>query len=120
MVEGDPRWEAEGCAGGGSAIAGESCLASAGDGRDDPGAVDLTNPVVPGIGDAEVARGIDGESAWIVEGGTSGGATVTEPVVTAAGERGDDPCWVDLSDALVERLGDVDRELVLGTCHPHR
>src|SRR5581483_7026578 len=97
-------------------------VAGAGDRGDRPAAVDLAGPLVVAVGDVDVALGVDGDAVGLVEhrlggraavavGAGRGGAVLQRAAGVgraAPGERRDDPAAVDLADALVEGVGDVD------------
>ncbi len=68
----------EGGGGGGSGVAGEALRAGAGDsGNDAGGGVDAADAVVGGVGEVEVAGGVDGQAVWEGETCGDGGGAVS-------------------------------------------
>ena len=99
----------------GPCVAGEALCAGAGDGGDDAGGgVDLADAVVAGVGEVEVAGGVEGEGGGEIElGGGGEGVVAGEAGDAGAGDGGDDAGGeVEFADAVVVGVGDV--EIVRG------
>src|SRR5206468_1978203 len=108
-VDGDAARDPQLGAGGGAVVTAEAGVTGAGDRGDDPAAgYDLTDTVVLGVRDEEVARGVDGDAGRVPQLRAGGGAPVAEEARTAgAGERGDDAgAGRDPADAVVRRVRD--------------
>ena len=89
--------------------------AVAGYGGDDAGGgVDAADAMVGGVGEVEVAGGVDGEAVRKGESGGGGGAVVSgEGWSAGTGDGGDDAGGgVDAADAVVVGVGEV--EVVCG------
>src|ERR1019366_5017878 len=79
-------------------------------GNDTGGRADLANSVVVEVGDVQIAAGVHGETAGIVEHRTGGRTAIAgEAGASVTGNRADDPCSVDLANPVdIEKI-DVTR-----------
>ncbi|NYF89820.1 hypothetical protein HDF08_001887 [Edaphobacter lichenicola] len=77
-VDGNARGRVDGSGEDGGPVAGVALRACAGDGGDETSAgIDAADAVVRGVGEIEVAGGVDGESGGEVELGGEGGGAVS-------------------------------------------
>ena len=108
-VDGDAARDPQLGAGGGAVVTAEAGVTGAGDRGDDPAAgYDLTDTVVLGVRDEEVARGVHGDAGRVPQLRARAGAPVAaEAGNTGAGDRGDDPgAGGDPADAVVTGVRD--------------
>jgi hypothetical protein len=97
--------------GGGAVVAGEALGAVTSDGGDDAGGgIDAADAVVGGVGEVEVAGGVDGEALWEREGGADGRVGVAgEPEGASTGDGGDDAgTGGNAADEMVVGVGEVE------------
>jgi hypothetical protein len=79
------------------------------DGRDDAGRINASDAVVSGIRDVEIAERVDRHASGKVDLGAGRGAAVArEPRRPGARDGDDGARSIDASDAVVERIGDVE------------
>ena len=90
-------------------VSAEPPFSRACDGGDRPGGIDLANAMVCEIGDVEVARPVHRHAIGIVETRLSCRAAVpAEPSLSRARNGGDRPGGIDLANAMVCEIGDVE------------
>ena len=121
LVDRDPTRAVEGRGLGRAAVAARggaggvaAVRAGAGDGGDHAARGDLADPVIAGVGDEDVALGVDRHALGVFQAGLGGGAAVAADgrpggvaaVRAGAGDGGDDAARGDLAHAAVERVGD--------------
>ena len=110
--------KAEGCgelrAGGGAAVAGGAESTGAGDGGDDTGdGIDAADAIVVGVGDEEIAGGVEGDGVGRVKLGAGRGAAIAgEALSAASGDGGEGAGWVEATDGVVTGFGE--EEIALG------
>ena len=109
-VNGDGSREIELGGGGGAVVPGETRGFNAGDGGDGAGSgVDATDSMIVGVGEEEVAEGVEGEAVGGVERGGGGGAVVAgEALRTGAGDDGDVAGSVNFSDEVAGGFSQVE------------
>jgi len=95
---------------GSGGVAGEACVARAGDGGDDLGCrIDATDALVVSIGYVEIASCIESEALGRVQGRSGGEAVVSgEALCAGSGDGGDVACGVDLADDVICGFGQVE------------
>ena len=80
----------------------------AGDGRDHSGGGDFSNGVVAGIGDVEVALGINDQALRIAEAGVVVVSISVAGVFGHSGQGADGAVGGDFADGVVVAFGDID------------
>ena len=92
-----------------AAVAAEAFLPRAGESRDHAGRVDPPHPVVPRVRDVQIARSVHRHARGIGQSSPDRRAAVAaEAFLPRAGDGGDRPCGIDLSNAIVAGIGDVE------------
>ena len=109
-VEGESGGKVELSGGCESVVAGEArSTGSCNRGDDARGEVEFADAVIVGVGEVEVAGGVEGEALGGVECGGDGGAIVArEALCAGAGDSADLAEGVDFADVVVGCLGDVE------------
>src|SRR6202011_1558325 len=106
---GGGSWGVERGGGGGAGVSGEGLSSLPGYGGDDAGGgVDTADAVIRGVGEVDVAGGVDREAEWKAEGGCFGrGVVAVVACGSYAGDSGDDTRGGgDLTDAMVVGVGE--------------
>ena len=87
-IDGSLRRAEKLCVRGGTSVAAEARCAGAGDGGDDPVGRDAADAVVHGVGDVEVAGGIESHTARSVQLRRRGGSAIPAEAVNAGARDG--------------------------------